>query len=308
MKDYFKLLLVMTNRKIKELGVSPALGYLLSLVAYILLAELIFQNTEFAQYLFSLICLGLLFHLSEKNRIDFLRSTFGDTTQMKIRMIENAILCFPFVIILLIKSYFLEAGLLLIVSIILALFSFPSKFNFTLPTPFSKHPFEFSTGFRKTFFMFPLVYILTAIAIKVDNLNLGIFAFLLVFLTTFSYYFKPEPEYYVWIYAETPKTFLKNKLFIASKNVLLLTAPILIGLLVYFPSVFPLIFILFFIGLVFLWILIFAKYSALPREVNLPERILIGFSLYIPPLLLVLLPYFYKKSLSNLKDILDDKN
>ena len=66
MKDYFELQLVMTNRKIKEAGVNPFIGYLLGLIAFILLSEYIFHKTEFAKYLVILVCLSFQFRLSEK--------------------------------------------------------------------------------------------------------------------------------------------------------------------------------------------------------------------------------------------------
>lgn len=225
---------------------------------------------------------------------------------MRIRIIENLILYMPFFSILLYKSFIIEASILFLCSIILALFSFNSNFNLTIPTPFSKKPFEFSTGFRKTFLIFPVAYALTVIAINVDNLNLGIFAFLLVFLTSFSYYHKPEQEYYVWVHAETPKAFLKNKVLNASKNTTLLAIPIIISLLVFYPSEFELILVFFLIGLLFLWTIILAKYSAYPGEMNLPEGIIIAFSLYFPPLLLAIIPFFYTKSINKLKYLLND--
>ena len=49
---------------------------------------------------------------------------------------------------------------------------FRTSLNFSMPTPFSKNPFEFTTGFRRTLLIFPLAYALTVIAINVDNLNL----------------------------------------------------------------------------------------------------------------------------------------
>ena len=97
MKDYFNLQYVMTNRKIKEAGLNPLLGYLFALTAFILLSEYIFHKTEFAKYLVILACLSLQFKLSEKNRTDFLLSTFGDKSKMRIRVIENFIVCIPFV-------------------------------------------------------------------------------------------------------------------------------------------------------------------------------------------------------------------
>ena len=306
MKDYFNLQFLMTNRKDKEAGLNPLIGYLLALIAFVLLSEYIFHKTEFAKYLVILTCLSLQFKLSEKNRTDFLLSTFGDKSKMKIRVIENFIVCIPFVSILLYKSFLFEASILFLCSIILALFSFHSNFNLTIPTPFSKRPFEFSTGFRKTFLIFPIAYALTVIAINVDNLNLGIFAFLFVLLTSLSYYYKPEQEYYVWVYAETPKEFLKNKVVNASKNASLTSAPIIISLLIFYPNEFELISLFFLIGLLFLWTVILAKYSVYPEEMNLPEGILIAVSLSFPPLLLAIIPFFYSKAIKKLKYLLND--
>jgi hypothetical protein len=306
MKDYFKLQYALTNRKIKEAGLNPLFGYLLVLTAFVLLSEYIFQKTAFAKYLVILACLSLQFKLSEKNRTDFLRSTFGDPLNMRIRSIENLIVCMPFVSILLYKSFLIEACILLLCSIILARFSFHSNFNLTIPTPFSKKPFEFSTGFRKTFFIFPIAYGLTVVAFNVDNLNLGIFAFLLIFVVALSYYHKPEQEYYVWIYAETPKEFLKNKVFNASINASLASAPIIISLLLFYPSEFELILIFFLIALLFLCTVILAKYSAYPDEMNIPEGIVIALSLYFPPLLLAIIPFYYSKSIKKLKYLLND--
>ena len=308
MKDYFNLQLVMTNRKIKEAGINPVLGYLLALSTFVLLSEYIFQKTEFAKYAFILTCLSLQLKLSEKNRTDFLLSTFGVKVKNKIRILENTTACIPFVSILVYKTFLFEAGILFLCSIIFSLTSFHNNINLTIPTPFSKRPFEFSTGFRKTFVIFLLAYILTVFAIRVDNLNLGIFSFLLVFLTSLSYYSKPEHEYYVWVHAETPLSFLKNKVFNASKNITLLTAPIIISLVLFYPTEVEMILLFFLIGLLFLWTIILAKYSAYPSEMNLPEGVLIAFSLSFPPLLLAIIPFFYTKSINKLKILLNDKN
>lgn len=306
MKNYFSLQLVMNNRKIKEAGINPFLGYLLVLLAFILLSEYIYQKTDFAKYLVILICFGLQFKLSEKDRTDFIISTFGDKTKKKIRILENLFVCVPFVSILIYKYNFIEASILFVLSIILALLSFQTNFNFTIPTPFSKRPFEFSVGFRKAFLIFPIAYALTFIAINVDNLNLGIFSMLLIFLTTLSFYTKPEHEYYVWIHAEKPKSFLKNKIIVATKFVTLLIAPILLSLLIFYPTEFGMILLFFLIGVLFLWTIIFAKYSAYPDEMNLPEGIIIAVSIYFPPILLVIIPFFYNKSINKLKSILND--
>ncbi len=306
MKEYFDLQLVMTNRKIKEVGINPALGYLLGLLVFVLFSEYIFHRTEFAKYLVILACLIFQFKLTEKGRTDFLQSTFGDKTKNKIRILENLIISFPFVLILVYKSLFLEAVILFFCSITIALFSFHSNSNFTIPTPFSKNPFEFSVGFRKTFLILPLTYVLTAISINVDNFNLGIFSMLLMFLITLSYYSKPEEEYYVWLHADTPKSFLKRKMIIATKNSTLLSIPIVIGLLIFYPDEYGMVLLFLLIGILFLWTMVLAKYSAFPSEINIPEGIIIAFAVSFPPLILLIIPYFYTKSIKNLRLILND--
>ena len=308
MKDYFDLQLVMTNRKIEEAGLNPVLVCLLGLILFVVLSEYIFHKTEFAKYLIILVCFSFQFKLSENRRTDFLLSTFGNKSKNKIRVLENSIVCIPFVSVLLFKNLFIEAVILFICSITIALFSFRTSLNFTIPTPFSKNPFEFLTGFRKTFFMFPLAYALTAIAINVDNFNLGIFSMLLISITTLSYYSKPEGEYYVWVYAETTKSFLKKKIIIATKNYILLTIPILIGLLIFYPIKFGLILLFLFIGILFLWTMLLAKYSVFPDEIHLSIGLIIAFTILFPPLILVVIPYLYNKSINNLKLIFNDEN
>tara|TARA_Y100000385_G_scaffold65414_1_gene64815 strand:+ start:231 stop:1151 length:921 start_codon:yes stop_codon:yes gene_type:complete len=306
MKDYFDLQLVITNRKIKEAGFNPVLGYLLGIIVFFLLSEYIFNKTEFAKYLVLLVCISFQLKLSENSRTDFLMSTFGDKLKNKIRVLENLIVCIPFFSILTYKILFLEAFILFLCSITIALLSFRTSLNFTIPTPFSKNPFEFSTGFRKTFLIFPLVYALTVIAINVDNLNLGIFSMLLISVTTLSYYSKPEEEYYVWVHADTTKSFLKMKIMIATKNYILLTIPILISLLIFYPIKFGLILLFLFIGILFLWTILLAKYSAFPGEINLSIGFIIAFTILFPPLILVIIPYLYSKSINNLKLIFND--
>lgn len=308
MKEYFGLQLIMTNRKIKEAGINPVLGYILGLIAFVLLSEFIFYKTEFAKYLVLLTCLSLQLKLSKSQRTDFLISTFGDKSKNTIRTLENLIVCIPFVSILLYKNLLVEACILFLCSIVLALLSFNSNLNFSIPTPFSKRPFEFSIGFRKTFFLFPIAYALTVIAIDVNNFNLGIFSMLLIFLTTLSYYTKPEDEYYVWIFADTPKSFLKKKISTATKYSILLTIPILLGLFTFYPVEYETILLFLLFGLLLLWTIILAKYSVFPGMINLPEAFIISLALFLPPLLLLIAPFFYKKSINNLRLILNDKN
>jgi hypothetical protein len=309
MKHYFHLQFLITNRKIKETGINPILAYLLGLAALILITAYIFQKTEFAKYTVLLTCLSLLSKLSENNRTDFLIATFGDRLKNKIRILENGLVSIPFVMVLLYQNAWLEAALLWVIAIILAVFSFKTNVNFTLPTPFSKRPFEFLVGFRKTFYLFPMAYLLTVIAIQVGNFNLGIFSMLLIFGTVLSYFAKPEQAYYVWVHAYTPKKFLiHKKIATATQYTSILVAPVLVGLLMFYPNEYHIVLLFFLIGLLFVWTIILGKYSAYPNEMSLPEGMLLAFSVYFPPMLLVMMPFFYHKSIQKLKMLLDDQD
>lgn len=299
---------MMINRKLRELGVHPILGYISGLLSLILMSEFCYYKTEYAHYLIAFITLSLVSSLSDTDRSDFLLNTFGSTRKRNIRILENLILSLPFLVILIIKGNYLTTLLVMLMSFLLAIFSFHTKFTGTLPTPFSKHPFEFATGFRKSFYLFPLVYTLTIIAIIVGNVNLGIFSILVVFLICMGYYSNPEAVYFVWQDNNQPKGFLIDKLKIAIKHIAVLSTPPLVILLISFPTAYLSILLLYVVGLLFLIVVILAKYSTYPKEMNIPEGILITVALFFPPLLLAIIPYFYLKSANNLKLILNDKD
>ena len=308
MKEYFHIHYLRIGREFKEVGINPIFGSVLILFAFVLLSEYLFQKTEFASYILVLACLSFLLKLSEKNRTDFILATFGNKRKRQLRVLENSMVSIPFMLILIYHNVFYETIILFFTSVILALFSYQSSFNSSLPTPFSKRPFEFTVGFRKTFFIFILAYILTIIAIRVDNFNLGIFSMMLIFMTSMSYYAQPENEYYVWVYSKTTNSFLLKKISESSKNIFILTLPIILTLLIFYPADFKWILLFYVIGLLFLWTMILAKYSKYPQKMHLPEAILIVLCIYVPPALLAILPFFYIKSINKLKLLLHDTN
>lgn len=308
MREIFRLYIVMINRKIREVGINPFFGYLFILVAFIFFFQFSYYKTEFASYIILVSCIGLQFKLLGNSRSDFLLSTFGNTEKNRIRILENLILSVPFNAFLLYKNNYFEAGIIFLVSILFAFFRFQFNSSFSIPTPFYKRPCEFTWGFRKTYLIFFLSCILAFIAIKVDNINLGIFSMLLVFFISLSFYTKPEQEYYVWIHAETPVKFLRKKILIATKNVLVLALPILLSLGVFYPNNLIYILIFLLVGILFLWTMILVKYSSYPQEISLNNSIIMAFAFSFPPLILMVIPFFYKKSVLNISPILNDKN
>jgi hypothetical protein len=303
-KEYFKLQYKLLNRIIRDAGLDPATGYILGAIAFAGGALYLFSKTTFATAVFILIALSLQSRLSEIRRNDFLKLCFGDKQRKAIRVTENLVMSIPFLIFLLYKQLFLPAGVLLVASMILALLNFRSTLNFALPTPFYRKPFEFAVGFRSSYLMIFVAYALTVIAISVGNFNLGIFAMLLVFAITLNFYSKPEPEYYVWSSSQKPRGFLLDKTRTALLYATLLVLPIVVLLVIFFPQQVRTLLLFFIIGWGFLVCMIVSKYAAYPSELNISQFILMAVCMWFPPLLVLLIPYFFLKAERRLSRIL----
>lgn len=303
-KEYFELQHKMTNRKFKDAGFKPLLAYFLLTTLFVGLSIYLFHKTEFAEYIYLLFALTLIGKFSETHRTEFLKICFGEIQLKKIRITENLICSIPFFVFLLYKQLFISAGLLLAMVTILALVNFRTTFNFTIWTPFSKRPFEFTIGFRNTFYLFFAAYALTIIAVSISNFNLGIFAMLLVFATTLSYYSKPENEYYVWTYNLKPKAFLLSKIKTALLFSSSIALPIALILAIFNPQNIGILSLFFLIGWAFLISIIVSKYSAYPDEINITQGIFLALCIWFPPILIVIIPYLFKQSQNRLSGLL----
>jgi hypothetical protein len=304
MREYFILQFNMANRRLKEAGLEPMLGYVLIVAGFIGFTFFLFQKTEFAHYAYMLISLGLTTKLSEIKRNDFLKSCFKNNRYKVLRITENLAAALPFILFLLYKQYFFDSAILCLLSLILALTSFRTTVNISIPTPFYKKPFEFTVGFRNSLIVLMIPYILTIISISVQNFNLGIFALLLLFLLLIGFYTKPENEYFVWSFSMSPKKFLFEKLKTAIFYANILCLPIVIIMGFFNFTNIHLIMLFYFIGTVFLVTIIFAKYGSFPNEINIPEGLILVTCISFPPLLLIFAPYFYTKAIKKLERFL----
>jgi hypothetical protein len=234
--------------------------------------------------------------------------------------LENLITALPFVIFLIYKQQPYPTIFLVSITVLLALSKFKISCNITIPTPFYKEPFEFTVGFRNTFFLFFIAYGFSIIAVTVDNFNLGIFALMLIFLTVSGYYLKPENEYFVWSFSLTPAKFLIEKIKTAFLFTFYLSFPVLILLGIFnfenhdalfqitylgkhtfdFENIAALLLVTF-VGFLLLATVILAKYSAYPNETGLLEAMITIWGLMFPLLLIVVIPFFAKKSINKLK-------
>ena len=141
-------------------------------------------------------------------------------------------------------------------------------------------------------------------SISFGNFNLGLFSLILVLLSCLNYYTNSENEFYVWIFSLTPKEFIMYKL----KNIILystiLSLPILISLSVFFFTKIDIMLGFQCLGYLFIFTTMLAKYSVFPEKLNIKFGIVFALTLWLPPLLLLIIPYLYIQSTKKLKEIL----
>ena len=294
----------MINRKFKDAGVEPLLAYIILLIGFFGLSFFLFYTSGFAAYIYLLIAFSLIGKLSETKRNEFLKLCFSNNNLKKIRIVENLIAAFPFLIVLGYKQLFFAGLTLIIITILLALVNFRTAINIVIPTPFYKKPFEFIVGFRNSFLIVLAAYGLSLIAVFVNNFNLGIFAMLLMFAITLSYYVKPEHEYYVWSHSLNALRFLFEKIRRAVIFSACLIFPIVMLLLTFFHQHSITLLLCYLAGFAFLTCMIVGKYAAYPDELNITQGILLSLGVWFPPLLIVLIPYLFYKSLNRLSPLL----
>lgn len=304
MKEYFFLQYKMVNRKIVDFGLPAFIGYSLLFIVFYFFSELLFSKTEYAIYLYCFIALSLVSKLSEITRNDFLKSIFKRKKYLKVRMLENGAVALPFVLFLGYKNWFVFAFLLLLLVMCLGLINLKTKWNFVIPTPFGKNPFEYTIGFRKTFYMFPIAYVLAFMAVSIGNFNLGVFSMVLITILCLSFYLKPENEYFVWNFSLVPQEFLFKKIKKCLMYFSLLVLPALIALGISFFEKIDLLLLFLIVCYTYLIAIIFAKYAAFPNEVGLPQVILLFMSLIFPPVLIGVIPLLYSQSIKKLRAIL----
>lgn len=304
MIHYFKLQLLLIHRAVVASGLNAGLVYLISIILFFGGSAIIYEKTAYADWLILLSAFSSVTHLSTKRRTDFLNLTFGDARARSIRVIENVLVSLPFVSVLLAHQSWLFALACPVTLAGLSFFQTRTIGSWVLPTPFSKKPFEFSTGFRRSFLLLLAAYVIMTIAIIYAYFTFSAAALILVFLIMISFYNLPETEYIVWSHSLIAQQFLWMKIRHAAVASLLLVLPMIIAVLLRFPQEWKWIGIFVLAGYAYLFTLVVAKYASFPQELNISQGILIAISLTFPPFLLLLFPYFFKRSCERLKPYL----
>jgi hypothetical protein len=306
MFEYFKLQGVILNRRMVEFGVHPIVVYPLGLVIFVFLSDALFQQVQNAPFIYSIGALLLLFKLGYKDRNDFLRTIFNDRTYRLVRVLENGLLAIPFIVFLIAKAEYLVAFGLFIVALVVSKFNLNILNNTTVPTPFGQNPFEFARGIRNSYWVYMVILVLGGISLGVDNFGLAMFSATLLPVMSSSYYSYPENEYFVWSSVLSPKRFLTAKVKIALTQFLGLSLPLYAILAIgFYDQIFVLIGIVL-ASCLFLVLFVLAKYASFPNELSLPIGFLLALCLAMPPLVLVIGPYLYRKAIQSLNPLLHD--
>jgi hypothetical protein len=304
MKQYLQLQYILLIRQLKDFGVGPLVGAILILISFTLFSFSIFVKLPYPQYFYALVCFGISSLLAAKNRNDFLKIAYTKSEYLKIRVVENVIAAIPFIIFLLFKHCFLVALLLPICAALLVFVKTSSNFNPVLPTPFYEKPFEFLVGFRKSILIIIAAYGIAFMAFKVSNVGLGYAVIILLSFVCASFYTKPEPSFYVWQTSSNAKVFIHKKIGIAVMHFCLLMLPIVIPFCIRFPQSISIIALVFCAGLFFVLTNLLSKYASFPQALSPTKAMVLMFTAWFPPLLIVFTYVFYVQSIKSLQAIL----
>lgn len=301
---YFSLQGKVAFRKLKSYGLNPFIALAGGAFLFVFFSKIFFSEFGYAHYFYPLIAFFFLLKYADTDKDEFLKSSYSHWDFRKIKLLENILIAFPFLLFLSYETHFLEAAVLLAIVGMVSFFTFTFRWNFSWPTPFYRYPFEFAVGFRSNWIFLLFSYGITAIAIYANNVNLGVFTLLLPLFISAVFYQKPEPVFFVWMYALNVEDFLKHKLKIAIRYGFLLTLPIIAVFLWFYPEAFLKISLVEIIGLGILISSVLSKYAVFPEKSSSAEAMTLFLSLIFPPFMFLFIPNLYQRAKQNLQHIL----
>ena len=285
----------------KDFGLPWVMIFPAIALLYIVLFYLLKLYPYWAAYLIFLLNFQALFSLAEFHRNDYLKMTFNSLDYYLIRILENLILSFGTILLLILFDKLSLAFLLLAIAILFVFVSTNSLWSSTFPTPFKKFPFEFIIGFRRTWLLLILLYILAYIGLAYANQNLALFCMFCICICATLYYQVLEPRIILWNQNRKPVAFLFHKFTRGIIQLTLLLLPISIPFCIIFPEDITKALIVWGLGLFLIPFAICLKYAVFPRKVSVSEAVILGLCLAFYPLVLVIIPYYYYKAIQNLK-------
>jgi hypothetical protein len=300
MTHYFCLQRTLLDRRLLALGIRPWVGYLVGSLLLVGLCLLLLERSEYAAYAIVAVGWSLVLPLGERRRNDFLQITFPDETYRRLRLTENGIVSFPFMLILFSSGFWALALVQGIVGVLLSLLPVNVLNAKALPTPFSSYPFESAIGFRKSLPLLAVAVFLLVMGVRADNFELSAFSFFLPAFIAQGWYGSPEPGGYVYAHTFLPRPFLNRKLKIGLGQLALLLLPFLLTLLIVFPERWWWSLLLLVLALAYLGLMIVAKYADYPEEISISRGFLIALGMLVFPALLFIIPFLYRRAVSRL--------
>ena len=308
MNYYFQLQFKRFQRVLSEAGIQPLIGVVLTLAGYFFGAFYIgFNHPEGNQIL---LVMGILIQLSalQKQNSEFLELHFSKVITKTLRFIELVIVTLPPTLVLFASGKLLWGFGLIFSALILIQTSKNSLGSFTIPTPFKNYPFELPAGFRVNALYGILLYGGIFVSFYTNNPNLGLVAFGLLQLIVLSSFMKVEDEFFVWVYDLNPRKFLFQKIGYFMLGSITLSLPAAI-LLVFSLKGLSINLFYIYLGFTYLFTLVLLmKYSNYPKELSVPQAIIIGFCILMPFLGLFFIPFYFSRATKNLMLLLNDKD
>jgi hypothetical protein len=292
------------QRYLRSLGLHPAVGLCILILLFGLLSWRLMVAYSWGPYVYLLLMLYLGQMMGRPIRRHAIRQWCGPGCYWRIRLWEQLLLSLPFVLVLLIfKDWWL--GLL---AVVLSLFSLwaPSfsTGRFSLPLPFGKKPFEYTTGLRKHFWLLLVVLFFVVMGFVVANPGLSVFGFTILMVLPMGWMGQVEPVTYLWQHSQPPSAFLWQKWLTGLEHLCYLGLPLALFLGVVLPGMSLAIAVVFVVGVGAQTAVLLAKYASYPRDIDFVHAILVATGIVFLPVLVVILPFLGRKAIANLKQYL----
>lgn len=305
MRYYFKLQLKLSIRALKNNYENPWFLIIILFVAFIVSSAAFLNNVPNAPYFYLLLETGVILSLSSKKRNQFLSSIFLKKKYIVLRIIENILVALPFILSLVYKKLYWLSLINLILCLLLSFYNIPGLKSYSaIPSPFSKRPYEFTTGFRRTYWLIIITYCLAIYSITQHDLILSMASLLGVFIICVTFYSHLDPIFYVWIHAQSAKVFLGKKITTAIIYSLLLSLPVIVLFVIFYPNNLPTIFLILTTGILYIVLSVVYVYVNFPVKTTQSQNLQYIAGLLFPPLTILIIPNFYSQAVRRLKDYL----
>lgn len=282
-------------------GLHPYLSILCIVIFFLVGTAMVFQRIIFPEIIYSGICFFVVLLFSEKRRNNFLKHIFPKERFTKIRIFENVVTSLPFCVGIVIMGNYLYTILPLIISFGLSYYNQGGRLSTVIPTPFGKNPFEFIVGFRKWVALYLCLFLVFAISLYVGNYKLGLFCLSLTLLLCLDFYSKYEKQYFLWIHNMDSRAFIHEKIRVALKHAVIISLPFYTLLICFYVDCFLSTIGVLLVLLFYIIFIVLFKYSAYPMGPHLKNILILVCSILFPVLMVFLFPYFYNKSIVNVK-------